>query len=77
MKISVTSVSDKITNTANSAVDCFQALNWREMINISQENKDFLQSKFKDLPDFYLWTWGPLVKSPCPELPIFTDKRDE
>lgn len=47
MKLCVTSTSDKITNNANSAVDCFQALYWKEMLNISQENKEFFQAKFR------------------------------
>ena len=77
MKICMTSVSDKITNTASSALVCSQALNRRHMKHISEENKDFLQPQFTDSPDTYLWIWGPLVKKPCQELPIIADDGDE
>lgn len=33
--------SDKITNTANSAIGCFQALDGKEMLSISQKNEGF------------------------------------
>lgn len=71
VKICMTSV------TANSALDCSQALNQRHMKYISEENKDFLQPKFTDSPDIYLWIWEPLVKKPCQELLIITDDGDE
>lgn len=54
VKICMTSVSDKMTNTANSAPDCSQALNQRYMKHIGEENKDFLQPKCTDSPDICL-----------------------
>lgn len=41
MKMSVTLITDKITNTANRAMDCFLVLEWKKMLNINQENRDF------------------------------------
>lgn len=49
MKLPAASVSDKITNNANSAVD---GLRWKEMLN-NRKMKTFFQTKFRVIPDLH------------------------
>lgn len=64
-------VGDKITSTANSAVDCFQALDWKETLNIIKKIKAFsiqVQRPSWFLSQDDLRIWGPLVKDPSVEI---------